>query len=324
MKAIMIDKAGGPEELQLKTNPLPDYGPDDVLVQMQAIGVNFIDIYLRTGLYAPPHYPYIPGKEGSGVITAIGTNVKDLKPGDRVAFCSAGSGTYAENVAIPAAEVVLIPEAISFDIAAAAMLQGLTAYYLSHLTFLLSQNHIALIHAGAGGVGTLLIQMAKIMGAKVITTVSTEEKAKIARDAGADVVVNYMQESFLQCVMDYTQSMGANVVYDAVGKTTFDDSLKSLAVRGMLVTYGQASGPIAPFNLKRLSEKSLYITRPKLNDYTRNKLELNKLASILFDLILHKKIKITIGQRYSLADAAKAHADLENRKTIGKSILVIS
>lgn len=323
MKAIVVRNPGGHSELKLETLPVPSYAPDEVLVKTKIVGINFIDIYIRNGLYPVANYPYIPGKEGSGVIEAVGSNVKDLKPGDRVVFCTAGSGTYAEYVAIPADEVVIIPDAISFETAAAAMLQGLTAYYLTHLTFPLAKHNSALIHAGAGGVGRLLIQIAKIIGARVITTVSSQEKEKITNELHADLTVIYTQQSFLASVKKFTQNNGVNVVYDAVGKTTFDDSLLSLAVRGMLVSYGQASGPIPPLELSRLSEKSLYITRPRLVSYTRNKAELNQLAQSLFDLILNHKLDIAIGQRYPLEDAAKAQLDLESRKTIAKSILEV-
>lgn len=323
MKAIQISQAGGPEQLLLKDIPQPEIGADEILVQVKAAGINFIDIYTRTGLYKPAQYPYTPGKEGSGVIVAIGKNVRDFNLNDRVAFCSSGSGTYAEYVTIPASQVVLIPDEISFEVAAAVMLQGLTAYYLSHETFALHQDHIALIHAGAGGVGLLLIQMAKLLGANVITTVSTDDKAVLAKKVGADHVVIYTRESFFDAVIKLTQEKGVNVVYDAVGKTTFDDGLKSLAIRGMMVTYGQASGPIPALELSKLAAKSLFITRPSLFHYTNTKEKLMSMSAKLFELITKHKLEITIGQRYSLADAVKAHSDLESRKTIGKSILII-
>lgn len=323
MKAIRVEHPGGPERLKLQEIEVPNYGPNDVLIQVKAIGINYIDVYVRTGLYKPSRYPYTPGKEGSGVVTAVGDNVKDFKPGNRVAFCLVSEGSYAEYVVVPADKVVLIPTGISFEIAAAVMLQGLTAYYLSHLTFPLHKNHIALVHAGAGGVGLLLIQMAKILGAKVITTVSSEEKASIAKTAGADQIIIYTDKSFLDGVMKTTHGLGVNVVYDAVGKTTFEDSLKSLAIRGMLVSYGQASGPVPNVELSKLAEKSLFLTRPSLMQYAHTKEELQEMSAALFDLILNGKLKITIGQCYPLAEAAKAHTNLEARKTIGKSILVI-
>lgn len=323
MQAILVNEPGGSEKLQLQEVVTPKCKPDEVLVEIKAAGINYIDVYIRTGLYPSAQYPYTPGKEGSGIITTIGENVKEFKVGDRVAFSSGGSGSYAQYTAIPAAQVVPIPASLSFEIAAAAMLQGLTAYYLSHLTFPLNKNHTALIHAGAGGVGLLLIQLAKSIGAQVITTVSTADKAKLAQAAGADEVVIYTQDSFVDVVMQNTHNRGVDVVYDAVGKTTFDDSLKSLAIRGMLVSYGQASGPVPPVPLSKLAEKSLYLTRPSLSHYTRNQQELTDLAAKLFALISGGKLKITIGQKYTLAEAVKAHNDLEARKTIGKSLLLL-
>lgn len=323
MKAIQVKQAGGAEQLQFVEIPIPEYGPNDVLVQLKATGVNFIDIYTRTGLYKPIRYPFIPGKEGSGIVMSVGANVKNIRPGDRIAFCVGGTGTYAEYVAIPEDQVVSIPASMSFETAAAIMLQGLTAYYLSHYTFQLNQNHIALIHAGAGGVGLLLIQMAKILKAKVITTVSNEEKEKIVKIAGADEAVIYTRTSFVEAVKKFTQNLGVNVAYDAVGKTTFNDSMASLALRGMLVSYGQASGPVPPIEIIKLAEKSLFLTRPTLHHYTKTRAELNSMSAALFDLIEKNKLQITIGNRYTLNEATKAQADLEERKTIGKSILII-
>jgi NADPH2:quinone reductase len=323
MKAIQVQKPGSSDELILSEIEVPKLGEQDVLIEIKAIGVNFIDIYTRTGLYKPGNYPYTPGKEGSGVVVEVGKNVTTVNKGDRVAFCSPGTGSYAEFTVLPADQIVLIPESISFEIAAAAMLQGLTAYYLTHLTFQLKPNQTALIHAGAGGVGLLLIQIAKLLNAKVITTVSSADKAELAALAGADEIVIYTQESFLNAVMKFTNKRGVEVVYDSVGKTTFADSLKSLSIRGMLVSFGQSSGPVPPFLLSELSAKSLYLTRPSLTHYTLDKKSLNEMAAALFDLIQTGKLKITIGQRYALSEAAKAHDDLENRRTIGKSILLV-
>lgn len=323
MKAIVVKETGGIDKLQLQEIPTPVCKPDEVLIQLKASGINYVDVYFRTGLYPVAQIPFVPGMEGSGVVTAIGAAVKNIKVGERVAFTAGGSGAYAEFAAIPAAQVVKIPAAISFETAAAAMLQGMTAYYLTHLTFALQKNQTALIHAGAGGVGLLLIQMAKKIGAHVITTVSTADKAKFAKAAGADEVVVYTQNSFLDAVMQYTHKVGVDVVYDAVGNTTFIDGLKALTIRGMMVSYGQASGPIPPFSLTSLSEKSLYLTRPSLFHYTRTEKELTALAENLFGLIENDKLNILIGNKYPLAEAAQAHADLEGRKTIGKSILIM-
>ena len=323
MRAIQVKQAGGVEQLVIQECPVPLCKPDEVLVQIKVAGINYIDVYIRKGLYNPPYYPFIPGKEGSGIVIEVGNNVKDIKKSDRVAFCVGGSGTYAEFAALPAHQVIPIPDDLSFEIAAAAMLQGLTAYYLSHKTILLNENHHILIHAGAGGVGLLLIQMAKMLGAKVMVTVSTEEKAKLVKTAGADEIVLYTQESFLIKVMEWTHHQGVNVVYDAVGKTTFEDSLKSLAIRGMLVSYGQSSGFIAPIQLSQLAEKSLYLTRPNLGHYTQSNVESIEMTTELFEMIISNHLKILVGQRYPLAEAATAHADLEARKTIGKSVLMI-
>jgi NADPH:quinone reductase len=324
MEAIQVKKPGGAEVLQLEECEKPLCGDNDLLVQIKVAGINFIDIYNRSGLYKPAAYPYTPGKEGSGIVDAVGKNVKDFHVGDRVAFCSPGTGSYAAYIAIPAAEVVPLPDHISFEIAAAAMLQGLTAYYLTHLTFLLKPSHTALIHAGAGGVGLLLIQMAKSIGAKVITTVSTQDKANLVKRFGADEVVIYSQESFLDRTMQITGQRGVDIVYDSVGKTTFDDSLKSLAMRGMLVSYGQSSGVVPPFELSRLSAKSLFLTRPSLVHYAADQHSLNEMAKALFQLIASNQLQITIGQRYPLAEASKAQQNLESRKTVGKSLLIVS
>lgn len=322
MKAIQVNAPGGIEELKYVDCEIPECGPNDALVNIKMAGVNFIDIYYRKGLYKPAAYPYIPGKEGSGIIVEIGKNVTSCKVGDRVAFCFAGSGSYAEYACIPADQLVKLPEEISFEIAAAAMLQGLTAYYLSHLTFKLNHSDTALIHAGAGGVGLLLIQMAKLLNAYVITTVSNDKKAALAKTAGANDVILYTKESFKEHVMAITNNKGVDVVYDAVGQTTFEDSLNSLAVRGMLVSYGQASGPIPPFNLARLSEKSLYITRPVLGHYIQGK-SLFEMSHKLFEFIIKRKLHISIGQQYPLKSAATVHHDLETRATTGKLLLLV-
>lgn len=322
MKAIVIHKAGDASELVYEDIQVPSVKPHEVLIKLKAAGINFIDVYTRSGLYKPAGYPFIPGKEGSGDIVEVGANVRDFKVGDRVAFCSGGSGSYAEFCTIDAKSVVKIPENVSYENAAAIMLQGLTAFILGKLTFPLKKNDIALIHAGAGGVGLLLIQLAKLLEAKVITTVSSAEKADLAKGAGADYVILYTQQNVADEVLKIN-SPGVDVVYDSVGKTTFDDSLKSLKTRGMFVAYGQSSGPIAPFSLTRLAEKSLYMTRPVLFHYISTPQELNKLSEELFSLIADGKLKITIGQQYKLADANLAHMDLESRNTIGKSILIV-
>jgi NADPH:quinone reductase len=322
MKAIVVTKAGGPEQLLYEEYPIPQLAPDQVLVKTKAIGINFIDIYFRKGIYKIDKYPYIPGKEASGDVAAVGEEVKNVAVGERVVFCKAITGTYAEYAVVNADQVVKIPEQMDYEIAAASMLQGLTAYYLSHLTIKLNANDTVLIHAGAGGVALLLIQMAKFLGAKVITTVSSEAKEKLAKSVGADHTIIYSQFSFQEIVMNLTNGKGVNVVYDAVGKDTFNDSLNSLAVRGLLVSYGQASGPIAPIEINQLATKSLYITRPSLFDYTATREELVSMSNALFDYILNKGLQVEIGQHYQLSNAGQAHRDLEHRRTVGKSILL--
>jgi NADPH2:quinone reductase len=322
MYAIQVEQPGSAEQLIYKESERPQPKPNEILVKIKAIGINYIDIYIRTGLYKPASYPYIPGKEASGQVVAVGAQVEDFSIGDRVAFCTNNSGSYAEYAVVPADQAVPIPDSIDYEIAAAAMLQGLTAYYLTHLTIALHKQHTILVHAGAGGVGLLLIQMAKMIGVQVFTTVSSEVKEKIAKKAGADHVIIYSRDSFSIAIQNLTKSKGVDVVYDAVGKDTFTDSLLCLTTRGMLVSYGQASGPIPLFDISKLAEKSLYLTRPSLFHYAKTKEELRAMSAALFEFILHKGLQIHIGQRYSLRHAAKAHRDLEERRTVAKSILI--
>jgi NADPH2:quinone reductase len=318
-----VSQAGGAEELKFVDAPVPKCGPRQVLINIKVAGINYIDINIRTGLY-PQNYPYTPGKEGSGVVSEVGEQVSDFKPGDRVAFCVWGSGSYAEYTVVDEERVVKIPDNLSFEFAAASMLQGLTAYYLSHETYRINQSSQVLIHAGAGGVGLLLIQLAKYLKAKkIITTVSNKEKANLTKVAGADEIILYTEEDFLTKTLELTSGRGVDVVYDGIGKTTFLDSLKALAIRGMLVFYGQASGPIQNVPLKDLAEKSLYLTRPNLANYISLKSELTRMSHALFNYIAEGTVEITIGQIYPLEQASKAQADLETRKTIGKSVLLI-
>ena len=324
VKAIHVNHSGGPEQLILCECAIPEPGPDEVLVKLRAIGVNFFDIYIREGLHKPSAYPYIPGKEGSGEVVKLGRNVSHFKLGERVAFCKATSGAYAEYTTLHVGQAVHIPDGIDDEIAAAVMMQGLTAYFLSHLTIALNQQHKVLIHAGAGGVGLLLIQMARLLGAKIFATASTEEKLDIAQRVGAHTVINYRKENFAEKILSYTEGKGVNVIYDSVGKDTFDQNIASLAMRGLLVVYGKSSGRIPPFDISLLSPKSLYLTRPDLYHYTSTHKELLAMSKALFEYIQNGKIKIHIGQRYALADAAEAHRNLEQRQTIGKSILLLS
>ena len=323
MKAIRVHEPGGSDKLKFEDCPTPEIKPDEVLIKTHATGVNFIDIYIREGLYPPSQYPYIPGKEGSGIIVAKGADVNSVVVDDKVAFAFGGSGSYAEYIAVPAEQVVKIPDALDFETAAASMLQGLTAHYLTHSTFPLKPGHTILIHAGAGGVGLLVIQLGKLLNCEVFTTVSTAAKGKLAKDAGADHVILYTQDDFAEKVRQLTNNKGVDVVYDAVGKTTFDKSLSCLKKRGMLVSFGQASGSIPPFNVARLSQLgSLFLTRPSLADYIATPQELQQRANSLFDYIVNKGLNIKIGQRLPLSDAAFAQSHLEQRKTVGKTILL--
>jgi NADPH:quinone reductase len=321
MRAIQIQKTGGPEVLELRELPKPQPGPGQAVVRLQAIGVNFIDVYLREGRYpAPP--PFVPGQEGAGVIDAVPPDVTAFKPGDRVAWQHA-LGAYSEYAIVPASRLIAIPEGVTARQAAAAMLQGMTAHYLSHASYVIQRGDTVLIHAGAGGVGLLLIQMAKRLGARVLTTVSTEEKAALAREAGADETILYTREDFAERTRSLTNGEGVPVVYDSVGKTTFDGSLKCLRPRGLLVLYGGSSGAVPPFDLIQLSARgSLYITRPTLNDYTRTRSELETRAGDVLRWVADGSLKLRMEHDYALADAAQAHRDLESRKTTGKVLLI--
>ena len=316
MKAIVIHQNGGAEQLRLEDLPVPQPGPGQALIKLAASGVNFIDIYHRTGLYPLP-LPATLGVEGAGTVEAVGTDVVGVKSGDRVAFAMP-RGSYAEYIVVPAWQLVPVPAGIGFDVAAAAMLQGMTAHYLLHSTFPIRQGQAILIHAAAGGVGLLVCQMAKQLGAFVIGTASTEEKRQLARDAGADVAVGY--EQFVDEVKRHTEGRGVNVVYDSVGKDTFIRSLDCVHPRGTVVLFGQSSGKVEAFDLGILNAKgSLYVTRPSLGHYTQNREELLWRAGD----ILNGTIDYRIDRRYPLAEAAQAHRDLEARRTTGKLILTI-
>lgn len=319
MKAIRIHERGLPNVMHYEDIEDPLIGDDDVLIQISAIGINFIDTYQRSGLYQVP-LPFTPGSEASGIVLSIGGNVDGIAVGDRVAY-SGVLGAYAELSAVPASRLVPLPLEIDQSIGAAAMLQGMTAHYLSHTTYKISLNDTVLIHAGAGGVGLLLIQMAKSLGAKVFTTVSTTEKAKLAKEAGADEVIKYTEDDVSDKVMEITNGAGVQVVYDSVGEQTFDKSLKCLASRGLLVLFGQSSGMVSPKLPNALAVGSYFLTRPRLDDYVRNRSDLLWRAGEVFSWIKSGNLKVRIGQSYSLAEAAKAHEDLEGRKTTGKALL---
>jgi NADPH2:quinone reductase len=320
MKAIQVARVGGPEVLTPVELPIPTPKPNEAVVQIKASGVNFIDVYFREGRYPTP-LPFINGQEGAGVVMEIGSEVAALQPGDRVAYTSA-LGSYAEYAAVPASRLVKIPDALSFEHAAAAMLQGMTAHYLLRSSYPLQSGETALIHAAAGGVGLLLVQMAKKIGAHVIGTAGTEKKATIARDAGADECIVYTNTDFENETRRLTDGKGVNVVYDGVGKSTFDKDLNLLRPRGYLVLFGASSGAVPPFDLIKLSQKgSLYITRPTLAHYTATREELEWRANDVLQMIVAGDLKLRIHKVYPLAEAQQAHRDLEGRKTTGKLLL---
>lgn len=320
MLAIQVAQTGGPEVLTPVDIPVPITKPNEALVEIKASGVNFIDVYLREGRYPVP-LPFINGQEGSGLVKEVGSEVKDLKPGDRVAYTSS-VGSYAEFAAVPAARLVKIPDSLTFEDAAAAMLQGMTAHYLLNSSYKLQRGETALIHAAAGGVGLLLVQMAKRIGARVIGTAGTEEKAQLARGAGADECIVYTQADFEIETKRLTDGKGVHVVYDGVGKATFDKDLEVLRPRGYLVLFGGSSGAVPPFDLIKLSQKgSLFITRPTLAHYTATREELEWRASDVLGAIARGELKLRIHNTYPLAEAAQAHRDLEGRKTTGKLLL---
>jgi len=321
MKAIQVRQTGGPQALEYVDLPEPEPKPNEAVLKIAAIGVNFIDTYQREGRYKLA-LPFIAGQEGAGTVTAVGADVKSIKSGDRVAFSSV-QGSYAEYASIPADRLVRIPEGISENDAAAAILQGMTAHYLVHDSFPLKRGQTALIHAAAGGVGLLLVQMADNIGARVIGTVSTEEKAKLARDAGADEIIFYTQTDFETETKRLTGGKGVDVVYDSVGKTTFEKGLNVLRPRGMMVLFGGSSGAAPALDPIILSQKgSLFLTRPTLHHYTTSPEELMSRAESVFGKIADGKLKLRIEHVYKLADAQQAHRDLEARKTTGKLLLI--
>ena len=322
MKAIRIEKFGGPEVLSFKELPsAPQPQNAEILVRLEAIGVNFIDVYHRTGLYAVP-LPFTPGSEGAGVVEKVGGGVTDFKEGDRVGFASV-LGTYAEMAVIPAAKTVPLPKSTGAIHAAAVLLQGMTAHYLTQSIYRIQAGDFVLVHAAAGGVGLLLVQIAKSRSAIVIGTVSTEEKARIVRDAGADSVILYTEKDFVPEVKRITAGQGADVVYDSVGLSTFERSLDCLRPRGMMVSFGQSSGAVPPFSPLLLSNKgSLFLTRPSLGHYVLTREELLLRAREVFEWINEGVIKIRIDQTFSLQDAAEAHRRIESRASSGKILLI--
>jgi NADPH2:quinone reductase len=321
MQAIQITQTGGPEVLVQHEVPTPEPGAGQALIKIEASGVNFIDVYQREGRY-PVKLPFIPGQEAAGTVVALGPGVTGVAVGDRVVWCHI-LGTYAQLAVAPAHRLVHIPDGITFQQAAAVMLQGMTAHYLAHSTYAIQPGDDVLIHAGAGGVGLLLIQMAKHLGARVFTTVSTDEKAALAREAGADETILYTHEDFAAKVRELTGGKGVPVVYDSVGKTTFDASLTCLRPRGILVLFGGSSGAVPPFDLIKLSTMgSLFITRPSLKDYIPTRDELDRRAGDVLKWVAEGKLKLRHEYTYPLEEAAQAHRDLEARKTTGKVLLL--
>jgi NADPH2:quinone reductase len=322
VKAIRMNRVGGPEVMELVDVELPPPGPGEVRMRHEAIGLNYIDVYHRTGLYPQP-LPGALGVEGAGVVEALGEGVTELKVGDRVAYGGRPLGAYSEARNIPASQLLVLPDKIGFDTAAAMMLQGLTVQYLFHRTVPLKAGDTILFHAAAGGVGLIACQWARMMGVTLIGTVGSEEKAALATENGAHHVINYNKENFTERVKEITGGKGVSVVYDSIGKDTFIGSLDCLQPLGTMVSFGNASGPVPPFSLGELASRgSLFVTRPSLMAYMAKREDLEASAKSLFGVVSSGEVKIDIRQRYALADVAQAHIDLEARKTTGSSILL--
>jgi NADPH2:quinone reductase len=322
MKAVRVHNYGGPEVLKYEEAPAPTAGKGEAIVKVAATGLNFVDIYFRSGLYKAAQLPFIPGQEAAGTVTSIGEEVTEAKVGDRVAYAMT-QGSYAEFAGVPAWKLVKLPDNVDFNLGAAIMLQGMTAHYLTTSTFQLKAGQSALVHAGAGGVGLLLIQIAKKLGATVYTTVGNEEKGELARGAGADEVIIYSKQDFESEVKRLTGGRGVDVVYDSVGATTFEKSLNCLKHRGYLVYYGHSSGPVPPFDPAILVAKgSLFLTRPSLQHYAATRDEVLWRAGDLFKWIGNRELKVRIGKTFPLSEAAKAHEELAGRRTTGKVLLL--
>jgi NADPH2:quinone reductase len=321
MKAMRVYKTGGPDVLVLDEIPVPEPKAGEARVKIEAIGLNYVDIYQRTGLYPLPT-PFTLGMEGAGIVDAVGEGVTDVKKGDRIAYAMV-LGSYAQYAIVPAWKLAPLPAGIDTRSAAALMLQGMTAHYLTHSTYALKKGETALIHAAAGGVGLLLIQIAKYLGATVIGTVSTEQKAALAKEAGADHVILYTQTDFAAETKRLTEGRGVHVVYDSVGQTTFTQSLDCLRPRGVLALFGQSSGPVPPFDPGILAAKgSLFLTRPSLHHYTLDRAELVERAGDLFAWTAAGRLKLRIDKTFSLSEAAEAQRQMEGRKTTGKVLLI--
>ncbi|WP_421565958.1 quinone oxidoreductase family protein [Ochrobactrum sp. EDr1-4] len=322
INAIRVHQTGGPEVLQYEQIEIGEPGAGEVKVRHEAIGLNFIDVYFRTGLYKAAQMPFIPGNEGAGIVVAVGSGVESLKIGDRVAY-AATPGSYADERILPADRLVKAPDGIELKTAAAMMLKGMTAQYLLRQTFVVKQGNTILFHAAAGGVGLIAGQWAKHLGATVIGTAGSEEKVALAKAHGYDHVINYRTENFVDRVRELTGGEGVDVVYDSVGRDTYMGSLDVLKPLGMFACFGQSSGVIPPFDLNLLAQKgSLFVTRPTLFNYVAKRADLEKTANDLFDVVSSGAVKIEINQSYALKDVRKAHEDLEARKTTGASILL--
>jgi NADPH2:quinone reductase len=318
MRAVVVPRQGGPEVLTVTDRPTPEAGPGQLVVDSSAAGVNFIDTYQRSGVY-PMQTPFVPGSEGAGRVSAVGPDVTEFAVGDRVAWMAV-PGSYAEQVLVPASQAVRVPDDLPGDLAAGALLQGVTAHYLANSTFAVQPGDTALVHAAAGGVGLLLTQLVKQRGGRVIATVSTDEKESLARQAGADDVLRY--DGFADGVRKLTDGRGVDVVYDGVGKATFDDSLTTLRPRGMMVLFGGSNGQVPPFDPQRLNQLgSLFLTRPKVAEYIATRDELTWRAGDILAAISSGDLELRIGGRYPLDEAARAHEDLESRRTTGKLVI---
>ncbi len=320
MKAIQLKETGGPDRMQYVDIPVPRPGPKEALVKIAASGVNFIDVYLRTGLYKAD-LPVTLGMEGAGVVESVGAEVAEVRPGDRVAYAMT-RGSYAEYAVVPEWQLVKVPDHTDLNSAAAAMLQGMTAHYLTHSTYPLKSGETCLVHAAAGGAGRLIVQMAKMLGARVFGTTSTEAKAELARQAGIDEVIYYTRQDFEAEVKRLTGGRGVDVVYDSVGATTFMQGLNCLRPRGMMVLFGQSSGKVPPLDPAILNTKGLFLTRPSLTHYCATREELLWRAGDVLQWVATGKLKLAIDRTYPLAQAAQAHSDLESRATAGKLLLI--
>jgi len=321
-RVVKIEKTGGPEVLKFEAITLGKLGLDEVLIEHKAIGLNFIDTYHRSGLY-PLELPSGIGGEASGIIKAIGSKVKNFSIGDKIAYVGTPLGSYSTERNYPAKNLVKLPDGINFEVAATLMTKGLTTYYLLHKTYPVSANETILFHAAAGGLGQIFCQWAKSLGCKVIGTVGLDEKINIAKKNGCDFVINYSKEDFAKKVLDITRGKGVPVVYDGVGKNTFEDSIKCLKIRGMMVSFGNSSGPVTNIDIKKMIQpKGLYFTRPSMGQYLETKDEIKEGADKLFEKIKLGKIKIKILKKYKLEDVVQAHKDLEARKIIGPAVII--